>query len=331
MAGPPSPQILRVGIVGAGAITTNLHLPTLTNLAGVRIDWIADLHAPRAAALAEAAGARPYAPDMLAETDVVLLAIPLPGRAGWLADLAAADAAAMVEKPFANTLAEHEAALALFPDHRLAVGYQRRHYASSRFVRDASRGGWFGRLRRIVHREAGRVTSGGITNYEDAPVAEGGGLLKNLGCHGLDLALHLAGAADARIEEAEFEMDGPVDREVRLRMTFSGEADGCEFDSLVSYVNDQVPQMRYEFDTATVTAPIGPAGRVEIAGASGPATSIAVGGNGGAWTSAQACYLMWKDFMEKLLQGLPAVNSARSALLVTRLIDDSFARAGAPR
>jgi predicted dehydrogenase len=320
---------LQIGIVGAGAITTNLHMPTLVNLPGVQIAWIADQDVARAQAMARPIGAAEFEPEMMASTDAILLAIPIAGRIEWLERAAAAGCAAMVEKPFANDTRSHEALLAMFPDWRLAAGYQRRFYASTGFIRRAIVGNWFGPLRSIVHQEGGRVMSGGPRNYEDEPTAIGGGLLKNLGCHGIDLALYATGAEGVALNRATLEMDGDVDAECHARLALTGPGLYCTFDITVSYVTDQSNTLRYQFDNATILAPIVPTDTLTLIGSDGQHTPIGIDHRLGAINSAQACYLAWKHFIDGIVAGVPPQNSARSSLGSTRALDAIIAGANA--
>lgn len=50
----PVDKPLSVGIVGAGLIVNNAHLPALANMPGIEIAWIADQSLERAAAMAAA-------------------------------------------------------------------------------------------------------------------------------------------------------------------------------------------------------------------------------------------------------------------------------------
>lgn len=316
----------RVGVVGAGAIATNIHVPTLMNLPDVRIAWIADAFVDRAKSLAEAIGAKAYRPELMSETDLLLLAIPVPGRAEWLLRAADASAAVMVEKPFANDQQQHREFMACLPADRLAAGYQRRYYATSRFARQAVRLGWFGRLRKIEHREGGRVSSGGPTNYEDAPTVEGGGVLKNLGCHGIDLAAYIVEAETATVVESRLEMDGLVDREFEATVTLHGKAGDCILDTRVSYLDDQSNTISFVFENATLSCPVQPSMRFCIDESATFDVPLA-----GAATSAQAAYLMWDDFVRALRTHIAPTNAAQTALLTTRIIDDIISMGGQAR
>jgi len=129
-----------VGIVGAGAITRNIHLPVLLAMPNVRVAWLADASANRADALGKVHGVKSLAatsPEGLPDCDVVLLAIPVGVRAAYFNALAARGAAVFTEKPFASNLAEHRRILDLFEPHRIGCGFMRRFYRGTRTVRDA--------------------------------------------------------------------------------------------------------------------------------------------------------------------------------------------------
>ena len=76
---------LSVGIVGAGEITSRIHLPVLTACDGIRIAYVTDKNAHAARAVGEgyklAAITMPANIEELPVTDVALLAVPVGTRA----------------------------------------------------------------------------------------------------------------------------------------------------------------------------------------------------------------------------------------------------------
>src|SRR5579863_7117638 len=96
---------LSIGIVGAGQISRRVHLPILRVMPQVRVAWIIDRYAERAASLSRAfdvpiGGAA--SPSTMPACDVALLAIPVNGRAEYLREFSARGAAVFCEKPFAS-------------------------------------------------------------------------------------------------------------------------------------------------------------------------------------------------------------------------------------
>src|SRR5205807_335883 len=118
---------LSVGVVGAGTIAREVHLPVLSAMPKVRIAWVADRDDVRARALARAfrlpAVSLPPCPSELPPCQAVLLAIPVGARGGYYQALAARGTAVFAEKPFALTATDHQQFLSLFPPHAIACGY----------------------------------------------------------------------------------------------------------------------------------------------------------------------------------------------------------------
>ena len=324
------PRTLRAGIVGAGRITANAHLPVLQNVPGLELAWIADRDSARARTLAQAASVEAADSFDKLPADVVLIAIPVPGREPMLRHFSAAGTAVLVEKPFANSAAEQRRLQSLFPPHAIGVGYQRRFYASSLFVAQAKREGWFGRLRRIVHREGSRATRAGASDYQDHPIARGGGITKNLACHGIDLAIRLAGASAIALEEVALELDGETDRRVAARLRLGGGEDAVELDLLVSNLENTANSVRFEFDNAAVTAPVGPSATVRLGGgAESAGLELGVERTGGATTVNQAFYLEWLDFLGGVRSGRESNVAAGTSLPTAEAIDAILAAGGA--
>src|SRR5262245_29571325 len=191
-----------VGIVGAGEIVARAHLPVLTNMPDVRVAWICDRDARRAASVAKAFGVSfaplPSAPADLPAADVVLLGIPYGARWAYYEALAARDAALLVEKPLFRSVARHERLCAAWPDHALGHGFQRRSQGVVRLCRDLVADDTFGPLRRL---ELGLGSPGAVTHgrYFASPELSGGGILFETGVHGIDALLYLSRARAARV------------------------------------------------------------------------------------------------------------------------------------
>ncbi len=79
-----TPQLLSVGIVGAGEIVSRIHLPVLSACEDIHIAYVADRNSETAQSVAGSYKLTPVtAPDDLDElprTDVVLLAVPVTAR-----------------------------------------------------------------------------------------------------------------------------------------------------------------------------------------------------------------------------------------------------------
>lgn len=330
----------RIGVIGTGVIARTIHLPVLTSMPGVQVAFVADADDARAAATAAAFGV-PHAPvatvpDVAGACDAVLLAIPVGVRASYLAVLAKLGVAVLVEKPFARNVQEHDGIVAQFPAHRIACGFMRRTYASTQLVRQILREGWLGQPGRIRISEGGRTTkTGADKSYFDDPAAGGGGILLELGCHALDLVLHLTGAVDHEIVSQDMLLDGHADRKAEAKVLLYPEAGRrgapIELDYVFSWLDAQQNDVEIEFPDARLRFGNSPGAPVRLSGRDPRSAGVElVPAAGGATTSNQAFYLEWRWLLEGLATGVPSPVAAATCRRVTALVADLYAQARGP-
>jgi predicted dehydrogenase len=330
-----------VGVVGAGAIAQSMHLPVLLSMPRVRLAWVADSNADRARSVGAAYGIKTVcaqSAEDLPESDVVLLAIPVGGRGPYLDTLAEKKTAVFAEKPFAITSAEHRRILDLFSSHRLGCGYMRRFYAATVLLRQLLGRGWFGPLKRIRIAEGNRSTRTGVDRsfLDDARLASGG-VLAELGCHTVDLALYLTGAEAFEVKCCTLVLDGHVDRKVSARVSLRNSSalprEGAELDYCASWLDRQENVVELQFERTSLWAELVPGAGVFLGdpGRHSEAVSIAPAVPAGASTSNQAFYLEWDDFLTGLETGRESAVSASSAVLTTELIEQLYKKGGSGR
>jgi len=322
-----------VGIVGAGVITQNTHLPVLLSTPNVAISWLTDSDANKAKLLAGAYRVPyielPSMPRELPECDVVLLAIPLGPRRPYYEQLAARGTAVFAEKPFAINSQDHRKFQSLFASYKIGCGYMRRMYSTSRLFRQIVKDAWFGPLRRIHIREGGRTTKTGVdSSYQDLSITEGGGILINLGCHALDLAFFISGAKGFAVNKSEVVFDDNTDRKAQGEVTLlnlHGHANqGCQLEFCVSWLDRQPNTVELEFDNLVLASSIAPGGGIDIRRSNQVYSSARLESveNDGAKTTNQAFYLEWQEFFQGLEQRHPSVMSATTSELTAKLIDE---------
>ena len=321
-----------VGIVGAGVVTQNTHLPVLCSMPNVNVAWLTDADAIKARQIAEAYGVPhvelPQSPRELPECDVVLLAIPLPPRGFYYEQLAARGTAVFAEKPFAINNQDHQRFQQLFPSYKIGCGYMRRMYSTNRLFHQIVKEAWFGPLHRIHIREGGRTTKTGVDqSYQDLSIKDGGGILINLGCHLLDLAFFISGAQDFIVNANEVVFDGNTDRKAQGNITLlssHGHADKrCQFDFCVSWLDNQANTVELEFEKLVLVGPISPGGTIEVWNANKDRllARLESGEKEGAITSNQAFFLEWREFLQGLEDLRPSIVSAGASEVTANLID----------
>lgn len=332
------PGPMQVGIIGAGDITRLVHLPVLKSYGNVRVAWVADVDPQRVRALGRA-----FAIDRqivlnreicLPPCDIVLLATPVHARRPYLEYLATRGSMVLTEKPFAVSEQEHLHFLALSPNNRVSCGYMRRTYATVRTLRRIIEERWFGRLREIRYSEGGRVSgTAGASKTLDLGHRQGGGVLRDLGCHGLDTLLYVTGASRFCVRRAAIEWDEETDRQVAAEFVLSGfnlkEPDECPVEFSVSWLSEQSNTMLYEFDRVRLRTGIQPDAELEIASSvqSDRWTRLSLDLRG-ARSSYQAFFLEWEDTVEAFRQGRPGELAASNSVLTTGLVDEIYRRGG---
>jgi predicted dehydrogenase len=325
-----------VGVVGAGTIARQAHLPVLLNMPNVRVAWVTDADPSRAAGIAAAFRvrlvARPTSPTGLPPCDAALLAIPVGVRTEYYEAFAERGTGVFAEKPFAVSLGEHKRLVGLFPEHLLGCGYVRRTYATTGLLRRAVAEGWFGPLLRIRIAEGLRETATGVdhSHYEDVDAA-GGGVLISIGCHVLDLAFFLTGAQGYEVVRKDLVMDGAVDRKVEARVRLQGVAGagGCVFDFCVSRLDTQENVVELEFPALTLSVGLLPESPVTLRPrGKGAGTAQLLSVDDGARTIYQGFFLEWDWFLRGLETSSPSLMTARSGLPTAALIDELYDRKG---
>jgi predicted dehydrogenase len=188
-----------VGLIGCGWISQIAHIPNL--LASHRADLVAladltDMNRADAMRLAPAARAYRDAAELLADSTVeaVVIATPPAVAASLARDAFAAGKHVLLEKPGATSLGEAERVRdAWQPSGRIGVvGYNFRRNPAVEAAHAALQSGRLGDLVAIhsVFTWAAAVAGSGWRDLEGS-----GGVLLDLGCHHIELATHLAGAA----------------------------------------------------------------------------------------------------------------------------------------
>jgi len=329
----PIARVLSVGIVGAGEIVSRIHLPVLSACEGIRIGYVADKDPEVARSVAGSYKIDPFIAadnlDMLPRTDVVLLAVPVTARLPYYELLAKRGTSVLAEKPLAAGILEAERICSLYPEYSLACGFQRRSYANVVLARLLVAENWFGPLRSMSISEGALTTKTGADSrfYDDAAFG-GGGVLMDLGCHSLDLAIYITDATDAIPVEQCFVCDGGVDREIDARLTLRTAHGTCDLDYLVTWLRPAKNTIELKFENCTVELPCWPSQEIEIYGAKNgrDVASLAMK-HAGAATMYQAFYLEWMAFLDGVRSAEPSKFNARSCLPTIRAVEALY-RAG---
>lgn len=327
---------IAIGIIGAGKIVEDAHLPSLLNIPEARVAWIADPSAPRTALLSAMYGVRTIAPaaveGALTGLDACLLAVPVGVRRPYMEMCARAGVAVYAEKPFALDAAEHAHYAGLFPAHRIAVGFQRRFYQSTMSIRTLIAGGMLGRLREVSFSYGSyNLKTGGATSYLSNAALSGGGMIIESAIHGLDQIIHGTYAEAVTVTSARSVMFNGSDfdtvSEAEIRVHGEPVPVRCE----ITRLRNLASEITYHFDHTTVRQGTGAEGELTIRGRGAAGGNLFTmlpqsAGQRGARSAAQAMVLIWEAFLGGLRSGQVNASSAVTSTLTTSWVDQIHQR-----
>lgn len=171
------------------------------------------------------------------------------------------------------------------------------------------------------------MRSGGGGHYHTAPLSQGGGIVKNLGCHALDLAMWLTGADIFEIRNNQLTMDDGADLACHATIELPLASGGsCAFEFSASWLDNQQNTMEFVFDHVRLRCAVSPSDHIDLMSDNGsPLTTISATGQG-AVSSTQAFYLEWMDVIaageKKIAQPISAVSSRPSAAVMSALLSE---------
>jgi predicted dehydrogenase len=185
---------IRIGIIGAGAVTELRHLPAAESCPEIQVSALVDKNLERARTLADRFGVTDVMADyhdLFGQVDGIINALPHCLHAPVTMEFLERGVSVLVEKPMALTVEEAEAMVKAANANGVAlqVGHMLRFFNGARLLKQAIAEGWLGTLQ-CFSLESGfvynwPVASGFFFSKQEA----GGGVLVDLGSHMLDLLL----------------------------------------------------------------------------------------------------------------------------------------------
>jgi predicted dehydrogenase len=181
----------RLGVIGTGIVAA-LHLEAARAVPGVRVTAVCDIQEQSAERAAVGAGAVPYTDHrrmLIREPlDGVVITAPHALHAGMTVDAAAAGVHVLVEKPMATTVADCTAMIEACAAAGvvLAVGHVVRFDPAAHRIGRLLHGGDLGAVLAVNHHRTAHYRRGSRPGWFFDPVMAGGGIVMNVGIHGLD-------------------------------------------------------------------------------------------------------------------------------------------------
>jgi len=186
--------LIKLAILGCGAIVKGIHLPVSTLSEQVEVTVLVDKSLSRAREMAEKYNVPTVADDyhkIIDQVDAAIVALPNYLHAPVTIDLLQHGIHVLVEKPMALNTSDCDKMIKAASDAGavLAVGLNCRFFLSSQYVKQVLKDEWLGHIKSVDLRQGiiyrWPVASDFIFRKEMA----GGGVLTDIGVHALDLLL----------------------------------------------------------------------------------------------------------------------------------------------
>jgi predicted dehydrogenase/nucleoside-diphosphate-sugar epimerase len=226
---PKPAPVVRVAVVGCGAISQSFHLPVLAGHEAVRLTALVDRDLARATELARAYGVETVLADANAlspdRVDAALVATPPFHHPSCCTELARRGIHVLVEKPMAIQARDARAMADAAREAGvvLTVGYFRRLFPNVGLLRAALEQGTLGRPLGFDAEEGDEYTWHLATLSNLRKEQGGGGVLIDLGSHVLDLLLYLFPGAFEVLDYRDNALGGSeTDCLLRLRLEWQG-------------------------------------------------------------------------------------------------------------
>ena len=192
----------RVGVIGLGDISTKVHLPILCARKDTEVVWSFDINEDKAKHIAKIYSLQLLSLNTLLcdfpEVDVVLMAIPPTQRKTYLDFFVKSDTSFYIEKPFAFSASEHKSICDKFASFRLGNGLQYRSWGRALLLKKIIEEKIFGDL---ISVELGQGTP--LSGFGGRKRKDVGGVLWDLGIHGLDMILNVTKASSVEIQNSK--------------------------------------------------------------------------------------------------------------------------------
>jgi predicted dehydrogenase len=323
---PMNEPRLRIGIIGAGAVSSGSHLPVLVNMPDVTIEWICDQSLPRARTVARSYRIPRAFADLsrCPEVDVVLVATPVGSRNEVIPQVLSRGWHAFCEKPFALTLADHDAYVAEAGRRgvQIGVGQVRRYAKPTVAARKFIERGFLGPILRVAAADGFHMRGTGRSDgWHMADHSAGGGVLAELGSHLIDQVLYALHATDVALRDCKqrvhlgLELASSLTADVT---TATGATVECSME--VSLLDDLCNGIFVEFPSYMLRVGLAFEDTLTLVSKEGePLADFVM--HDGADSPVQGFYLEWKDFLRQCRTGERCAIDARTVRQTTALIE----------
>ena len=314
-------QNLEIGIIGAGSISSTVHLPLLSCIENVSVKYIADTFDPKDLAKTyNTQSIKITDITSLPDCDIAVLAIPVGVRKKYIQEFSKRKTAIFTEKPFAIDPETHKSFLEL--SNRISCNYMRIYYNSTRQIKDIITSRIFGPIKKVSITEGGIIGKTGRekNSYQANPKLSGGGLLIETGCHTLSQLDFLFDNIVVRESKVIWQDDFDID--VQVVFDISGN-NSFSIDYHITMIKPVETLTTFFFEHFELSFNhLVPNPVFTISNHNSEEQFTLCQENRFAATFAQAYYLKWKSFLHQITQGDIIDTKFETSFKTTQMISD---------
>jgi len=319
-----------VGIVGAGAIVLQHHLPVLLARPDVRIEYVADTR--DICGIATICGAPafllPQQIESLPRVDAVLLATPWGARDPYYDAFARAGIPVLAEKPFAMLEKDHASLIRANP--RLSCNYNRRWFSSILSLKTIVGARPFGRLQTVSVCESAmmRGTGKGEQHYQFKRELSGGGILAERGVHTLSQLDTIFETFDLQVTGGEGILQDGLDVQVKASLLATDGDTQVPIDYFLTLLRPAPSLSVYRFEHASITFDHGIPGAQpvmhSVANRQAHSWLVTSKASQGATEINQSFHLQWDSFLSKVRGESPLEPEVDTSLRTTTMVENIY-------
>lgn len=312
----------KVGVIGLGDISTKVHLPILSARKDTEIVWSFDINEENAKYISKIFNLRLISSNTglidFPEVDVILMAIPPIQRQTYLEFFLKSNTSFYIEKPFAFSASEHESICKKFAPFRLGNGLQYRSWGRTLLVKKIIEEQVFGNLFRVELGQGSPYSGFGGRKRKDV-----GGVLWDLGIHGLDMIFNVTKAQSIEILKSNIFEDNGFALDVSSLMNLKlGNEKIVSFDCHVSWVKKTIEGCIFNFENADLKLPFDVQSPIEILSKNkNKVMSMNEEIQQYPLTPLQTFSSHWDRFLEGISNQTSNRTSAENSLLTTKAIE----------
>lgn len=252
-----SDHIKNIGVIGAGGIVRNIHLPILKFMGNIDIAYVFDIDGDKSRELSNLYNTTHVESSRDVEAfpkcDAVLLGIPVGARDIYIEEYSQRETPIFSEKPFAASPQDHQRYLRLADG--IACNYMRENYCAVNQVKQIIQSKIFGELNNVYISESkhGSGTGRGKGTYQTDVKLSGGGILMETGSHLLSQLVYIFEDYRIKVMDADVEyVKEKLDSHVKSRMEATNVENQVEIDLMLSSIAPIDTKFEMSFDHARI-------------------------------------------------------------------------------